>query len=98
MLMDDTEDSGEAQVKLDDHVPDMLFIHGIDDNVVQYNQTNVVVDALRLSLGEPDRCEEVLLENVGHADTVLHLMFGGVTRDVVLGRRQQQQEAAISGR
>ena len=98
VLLDDTEDSGDAQVKLDDHVPDMLFIHGIDDNVVQYNQTNIVVDALRSSLGEPDRCEEVLLENVGHADTVLHLMFGGVTRDVVLGRRQEQQEAAISGR
>ena len=90
---EDTENSGGAQVKLDDHVPDMLFIHGLDDNVVQYNQTNVVVDALRSSLGDPDRCEEVLLENVGHADTVMHLMFGGVTRDVVLGRRRQQRQS-----
>ena len=91
LFEDDIEDNnGDAvpvPVKLDDHVPDMLFIHGIDDNVVQYNQTNIVVDALRSSLGEPDRCEEVLLENVGHADTVLHLMFGGVTRDVILGRQ-----------
>lgn len=75
LFEDDIEDkNGDAvpvPVKLDDHVPDMLFIHGIDDNVVQYNQTNGVVDALRSSLDEPARCEEVLLENVGHADTVL---------------------------
>ena len=68
---------------LDNHVPDMLFIHGVDDNVVQYNQTNIIVDAIRSSLGEPGRCQEVLIENIGHADTVLHLMFGGVTRDVL---------------
>lgn len=89
VLLDDAEgndgDTMPVRVKLDDHVPDMLFIHGVNDNVVQYNQTSVVVDALRSSLGDPDRCEEVLLESVAHADTVIHLMFGGVTRDVVLG-------------
>ena len=101
VLLDDTADNGvgqeATQVKLDDHVPDMSFIHGIDDNVVQYNQTNVVVDALRSSLREPERCEEVLLENVGHADTVLHLMFGGVTRDVAFGQKQQQQQQQQQG-
>ena len=89
------EDSREAMV-LDNHVPDMLFIHGVDDNVVQYNQTNIIVDAIQSSLGEPGRCQEVLIENIGHADTVLHLMFGGVTRDFLLACPEPQNFSQTS--
>eukprot|EP00562_Extubocellulus_spinifer_P033485 CAMPEP_0178686216 /NCGR_PEP_ID=MMETSP0699-20121125/3803_1 /TAXON_ID=265572 /ORGANISM="Extubocellulus spinifer, Strain CCMP396" /LENGTH=166 /DNA_ID=CAMNT_0020331031 /DNA_START=300 /DNA_END=800 /DNA_ORIENTATION=- len=72
-----------SRVLLDDHIPELTFIHGVEDTVVQYNHTMLVVDAIHSSLSTPDRCREILLEEVGHAETVLHLMVGGETRDVM---------------
>jgi len=75
--------AADSVVVLDDHVPLLTFIHGIDDNIVQYTQCCDMVDAIHSALSTPDRCKEELLEGVGHADTVFHLMLGGVTRDLL---------------
>lgn len=77
-------DAGGSRLTLDDHVlPDLLFIHGVDDNVVQYTQSCEMVDSIRSTLKTPERCRELILEGVGHVDTALHLMVGGVTKDII---------------
>merc|ERR1712232_390826 len=66
-------------------VPKLMFLHGVNDDVVNYRQTCEVVDSIRLVLEDPERCTERILEDVSHVDTALHLMMGGVTRDVLMG-------------
>lgn len=82
----------ESKVMLDEHLPDIALVHGTDDNVVRYTQSIEIVDSIRSSLKAPERCRAVILKGVGHADTVLDLMIGGVTRDVlemeILGRNK----------
>jgi len=71
------------EVELVDHLPQMLFVHGVLDDTVPYTSTQKIVDAI-LSIESSDveeKCHEILLEDVGHSDTVMHLMFGGKTRD-----------------
>lgn len=75
------DDAADSVAVLDDHIPSLTFIHGIDDNVVQYTQCCDMVDAINST--SIRRCREELLEGVGHADTVFHLMVGGVTRDLL---------------
>jgi hypothetical protein len=59
-----------SRVLLVYHIPELTFIHGVKDNLVQYNHTMMVVDAIHSALRTPDRCKEILLEQVGHAETV----------------------------
>ena len=85
--MTDDDSSNDDPTTMTD-LPELLFVHGIQDNVVPYTQTCEMVDSLDdffLKKGRPNnnKCQEILLDDVGHADTVLDLMFGGVTRDLV---------------
>lgn len=70
-------------IQSEDIMPAFSFFHGVQDDVVQYVQTCDMVDSIRLALRNPSRCRECILDDVGHADTVIHLMVGGATRDAL---------------
>jgi len=73
-----------SPITLDDFVPDMTFIHGVTDSVVAYTQMHGIVDSLQSTLQTCEKCNEVLLEDTGHADTIFEIMFGGKTQDALL--------------
>ena len=57
-----------------------LFVHGAKDAVVHYASTKTFVETY-------DGGGEVkmrIFPEVDHVDLVMHLMFGGVTRDLVM--------------
>jgi acetyl esterase/lipase len=60
----------------------MLFIHGIDDDVVPFTSTQKLVSAVK-QVG-PTPCVEYYLPNVNHIDLVTGLMFGGQSKDIIL--------------
>ena len=85
MGVDSTLSGGEdvPWILSEDTIPEFSFFHGVQDDVVQYAQTCDMVDSIRLALRNPSRCSECILDGVGHADTVIHLMVGGATRDAL---------------
>lgn len=56
--------------------PRSVFLHGTEDNVVPYTSSKWLSE----ECGVPWK----LLNNVGHAEMVTDIMFGGITRQVVL--------------
>ena len=59
-----------------ERLPESLFIHGDMDTTAPYTSSIEFSSRLKQS--------ELRILPVGHAETVLQIMFGGVTRDVVL--------------
>lgn len=69
-------------------IPNMIFIHGVDDDTVPYTSTIQIVNELTAAskaFGENGfHCKGLLLQHVGHPDTILHFILGGPTQDIVL--------------
>jgi acetyl esterase/lipase len=69
--------------------PPTLLCHGTADATVPYRQTINFFQAITQWYGLKHDVQLEILEEVEHSETVLQLMFGGPTLDVVLGWIQQ---------
>ena len=67
-------------------LPPIMLVHGEKDSTVPYSSSSTFFQALRHcnAYGAKGRVSLEILPGVGHADTVVHLMFGGPTQDTVL--------------
>lgn len=68
-------------------IPKMAFVHGLEDDTVPYTSTTKLVNELTNSsktYSQIPFCQGFLLQNVGHADTILHFILGGPTEYIVL--------------
>jgi acetyl esterase/lipase len=75
-------ESTKAQL---DQLPPIMICHGGLDTTVSYSSSVDLVDSLH-SASDTLRhtCSLRILPNVEHAETAIHLMFGGETQDVVV--------------
>ena len=76
---DDEYDDGVAVQRL---APPILLVHGMEDSTVPFTATADAGRTLR-SCGLT-RCDEIYLDGTGHQDVIMHFMFGGLARDLVL--------------
>jgi hypothetical protein len=76
---DDGEDASNTVQKLS---PPILLVHGIEDATVPFTATADAGRTLR-SCGLT-RCDEMYLDGAGHHDVIMHFMFGGPAKDLVL--------------
>jgi acetyl esterase/lipase len=67
---------------LDNFLPRMLLIHGIEDDTVPFTSTGEAARLLRAC--GTTKCDEIYLPETGHSDTILHVMFGGRARNDIL--------------
>jgi acetyl esterase/lipase len=65
-------------------LPDMLLIHGVNDDVVPFSSAKRAANILQ-NWGY-DNVETHYLKSTGHQDTIMHLMFGGVARDFIFSK------------
>jgi acetyl esterase/lipase len=68
-------------------LPPVLILHGEKDTTVPYTSSLRLVQSLHQALARREKESRVsvkIMPGVQHADTVLHLMFGGITREKVL--------------
>ena len=69
-------------------LPNMLFLHGVLDDVVPYTSTVELMQSLHKAITdkpiEKDRFKMQILPKKGHSETVIEVMMGGETRDRVL--------------
>jgi acetyl esterase/lipase len=68
--------------QVNDICPRMALIHGDQDETVPLSSTRQA--AQLLSLAGITKCDDIYLTETGHSETVLELMFGGKTQDVVM--------------
>jgi acetyl esterase/lipase len=75
-----------------DQLPPILICHGGLDTTVSYSSSVDLVDALHSASDTMLRhtCSLRILPHVGHSETAIHLMFGGVTQDVVVDWMSEQ--------
>jgi acetyl esterase/lipase len=71
------------ETKRPQELPNMLFLHGAKDTVVPYTSAVNFHQSLRHG-------RLTILPTVGHAETVLQLMMGGETQDVVMAWLEEQ--------
>lgn len=65
-------------------LPPTLLLHGDIDSTVPYTSSMGVFHSLQKSQVGNAPIKLKILKGVEHAETILHLMFGGETRDVLL--------------
>ncbi|KAL3815657.1 hypothetical protein ACHAXA_006932 [Cyclostephanos tholiformis] len=92
LCSDDDEDAMTSVRRLS---PPILLVHGIEDATVPFTATADAGRMLR-SCGLA-RCDEMYLDGTGHQDVIMHFMFGGPAKDLVLNwifqcRRAHQLE------
>ena len=63
-------------------LPDTFFVHGMNDDVVPFSSAKRAAKILK-GWGY-NNIETHYLQSTGHQDTILHVMFGGPTRDLIL--------------
>jgi len=73
------------------NLPPTLLVHGADDNVVPYTSALEFYDALQHCESDQN-CTLSILPSTEHAETVIQLMVGGETQDVVLEWLERQQQ------
>lgn len=82
-LQDCLADINECHVRsLDNFLPPMALMHGIEDDTVPFTATGEAARILR-SCGVT-KCQEIYLAATGHQDAVMHLMLGGRARDATM--------------
>jgi hypothetical protein len=75
-------DENDASNTVQGLSPPILLVHGIEDATVPFTATADAGRTLR-SCGLT-RCDEMYLDGTGHQDVIMHFMFGGPAKDVVL--------------
>lgn len=90
---DESSSTKDEEAWWESILPRMLFLHGTDDTTVPYTSTVELVNELFRSVNaidamstqmSVDQLQKSILLDVEHAETALHLMVGGQTRDVVM--------------
>lgn len=76
-----------------DSFPSTLIIHGRNDSVVPMESSVHFWDSLQSAAtpGNSCRIDLEVLPEVGHADVITQIMFGGVTRDTILNWMRQNE-------
>jgi acetyl esterase/lipase len=69
------------KLALDNFLPRMLLLHGIEDDTVPFTSTGEAARVLRAC--GVTKCQESYVPATGHQDTVMHLMLGGKALDIV---------------
>lgn len=64
------------------YMPSILLVHGIEDTTVPFTATSDLGRVLR-SCGL-HKCDEMYLEDTGHQDVIMQFMLGGRAKDLVL--------------
>jgi hypothetical protein len=77
----DFSESEFTDLVMNNYFPEMLFVHGIEDDTVPYTATSETARIFR-SAGVGS-CEEFYAPRTGHQDAVMHLMLGGRVKDFV---------------
>lgn len=72
----------ESETPMDDWIPPIILLHGIEDDTVPFTSTSEAARVLRCC--GVSHCQEVYLARTLHQDTVMEVMLGGPTRDAVL--------------
>lgn len=75
------------------NLPPTLLIHGVEDTVVPYTSALEFHEALQECQAH-NNCTLSLLPSIEHAETVLQLMVGGKTQDVVVDWLERQLQQA----
>jgi acetyl esterase/lipase len=74
-------------------LPPMLILHGQDDKVVPYTSALEFTQAYLSSTSATTKdCKLEIMPVVEHADTVLHLMMGGITSDLVMEWLEERRQ------
>lgn len=73
-------------------LPKLLLVHGNEDDVVPFTSAYRAAKILR-GIGYGNLNLEIL--KMGHQDTVLHLMFGGPTKDAVINWLQRCRDEQV---
>jgi acetyl esterase/lipase len=73
----------ECQIRsLDNYLPKMVLVHGIEDDTVPFTATGEAARVLRTC--GVTKCQEYYVPAAGHQETVMQLMLGGRTREAVV--------------
>lgn len=73
----------ECQIRsLDNFLPQMVLVHGIEDDTVPFTSTGEAARVLRTC--GVTKCQEIYVAATGHSDTVMQVMLGGRTREAVV--------------
>jgi acetyl esterase/lipase len=67
---------------LDQMMPPILLVHGIEDTTVPFTATSDAARQLRAC--GVSHCNEIYLERTSHQDVILHFMMGGAAKELVL--------------
>lgn len=78
--------------QVNDICPRMALIHGDQDDTVPLSSTRQA--AHLLSEGGIAKCDDMYLAETGHSETVIELMLGGKTRDLVMDWLQKPMTAS----
>jgi len=81
LLPKQTDDSRRSGSTIQQLMPPILLMHGIEDTVVPFTATSDAGRQLR-SFGL--RCDEIYLSETGHQDVIMHVMLGGKAKDLTL--------------
>lgn len=72
----------ESQEDLNELLPKILLVHGIEDGTVPFTATAEAARIIKAC--GVSRCSELYLTKTGHEQAVMELMLGGKTRDQIL--------------
>ena len=76
------DDAMQQQHTLQQYMPPILLVHGIEDTTVPFTATSDAGKMLR-SCGI-NICDEIYLMDTGHQDVIMHFMMGGCAKEIVL--------------
>jgi hypothetical protein len=82
LLRTQNEGDDRMQHTIQQCMPPILLVHGIEDTTVPFTATSDAGRVLR-SCGIKT-CDEIYLTDTGHQDVIMHFMMGGCARDIVL--------------
>jgi acetyl esterase/lipase len=73
----------ECQIRsTDNYLPQMILVHGIEDDTVPFTSTGEAARVLRTC--GVTKCQEIYVAATGHQDIVMQIMLGGRTREAVV--------------
>ena len=81
-LTDLLKSTNESQHPLNKWLPEILLVHGMEDETVPFTATAEAARIIR-SCGFT-KCNELYLAKTGHEQAVMELMFGGTTSDQIV--------------
>jgi len=81
LLPKQKNDSTRSGGTIQQLMPPILLVHGIEDTVVPFTATS---DAGRQLRSCGIHCDEIYLSETGHQDVIMHVMLGGKAKEMIL--------------